>query len=256
MSSVDPIPAAEAAVVYLESTIPLTDATLTYSAAGHAAAIRAVIAALKRERADNSDFMAFMQIELAKFQCCHEDGQHHSTPPMFWPELIRCIVERAVREKQAGLSDSELGFLSTPPSWGEGEQLDWAIRAQPLCVKTVADLRETKAALEARNAEHVKLQQLTAEERAAVEALRAADQARTPGEWDAVELWHSPGRAVVMHHESINRTGESVFCTRLTGESGSATVSNADYIAACTKLVATLLAALDRLAGKQQEPWR
>lgn len=51
---------------------------------------------LRVERDDNSDFMAFMQSELAKIPCCHEAGEHDGTPPMMWPELIRCIVRKAV----------------------------------------------------------------------------------------------------------------------------------------------------------------
>ena len=48
----------------------------------------------------HADFMGFMAGELAQFPCCHEDGEHHSTPPMMWPELIACIVKKAVRDAQ------------------------------------------------------------------------------------------------------------------------------------------------------------
>lgn len=69
-----------------------------------AAAIRAVVTRCREqaaEIADQSDFMAFMHTELAKFPCLCEDGKHADTAPMFWPELIRCIVARAVKDAQA-----------------------------------------------------------------------------------------------------------------------------------------------------------
>ena len=68
---------------------------------------KAEIEKLKEQAADDSDFMAFMTIELDKFSCCCCDagpGAHAAAPPMFWPELIRCIIARAVKDKTAELT--------------------------------------------------------------------------------------------------------------------------------------------------------
>ena len=58
-------------------------------------------AALKEVEDDQSGFLAFMTAELAKWPCCCDDGGHSSTPPMMWPELIACIVKRAVKDALA-----------------------------------------------------------------------------------------------------------------------------------------------------------
>jgi hypothetical protein len=47
---------------------------------------------------DDADFLAFMADELDRFPCLHGpagNGAHAKTPPMMWPELIRCIVAKA-----------------------------------------------------------------------------------------------------------------------------------------------------------------
>jgi len=62
------------------------------------AKLRREVKKLKRVEADSTDFLAFMSAELAQFPCCHEEGEHHGTPPMMWPELIACIVKRAKRD--------------------------------------------------------------------------------------------------------------------------------------------------------------
>lgn len=51
-----------------------------------------------RAQSDHADFLAFMTGELARFPCCCEEGEHASTPPYCWPELIACIVRRAKRD--------------------------------------------------------------------------------------------------------------------------------------------------------------
>jgi hypothetical protein len=57
--------------------------------------------ALASYKEDQEDFMAMMTADLAKFKCMHSDGDergHDSTPPYMWPELIACIVKRAVED--------------------------------------------------------------------------------------------------------------------------------------------------------------
>lgn len=57
----------------------------------------------------NSDFMGFMKLELAKMEClCGKD--HSATMPMCWPELIRCIVAKAV-QKVTKERDEAVGLL-------------------------------------------------------------------------------------------------------------------------------------------------
>lgn len=46
---------------------------------------------------DHEDFMAYMEGELSSMKCCCEDG-HLGTPPMMWPERIRCIAKRAAAD--------------------------------------------------------------------------------------------------------------------------------------------------------------
>jgi hypothetical protein len=68
---------------------------------------------LKKEKIDNDDFMAYMISEFEKFPCMHGDagcGAHADTPPMFWPELIRCIIKRFVKDKTESL-EAELTAL-------------------------------------------------------------------------------------------------------------------------------------------------
>ena len=61
--------------------------------------------ALEIEESEHSDFLAYMCDELARFPCMHEEGQHKGTPPVMWPDLIRCIVMKAVmRERQSQLN--------------------------------------------------------------------------------------------------------------------------------------------------------
>lgn len=63
--------------------------------------LRAEIASLRAQLADQDDFMAYMTAELAGFKCMHEDGTHDSTPPMFWPELVACIRARGIKDALA-----------------------------------------------------------------------------------------------------------------------------------------------------------
>lgn len=45
----------------------------------------------------NDEFMAYMTEELGGFECLHGEG-HRGTPPMMWPELIKCIAAKAVQD--------------------------------------------------------------------------------------------------------------------------------------------------------------
>src|SRR5688500_5993719 len=60
---------------------------------------------LKTAREDHTDFLGFMRDDLAHLPCCHEDGGHHGTPPMMWPELIRCIILKDRRTQLAGIEN-------------------------------------------------------------------------------------------------------------------------------------------------------
>lgn len=66
----------------------------------------AELASLRAYKADQEDFMAFMTAELAGRPCACENGggDHSSTPPMCWPELIDCIAKRAVRDEHDRLT--------------------------------------------------------------------------------------------------------------------------------------------------------
>ena len=60
---------------------------------------------LKNAKEDHLDFLGFMRDDLSHLPCCHEDGGHHGTPPMMWPELIRCIITKDRRDREAKLQD-------------------------------------------------------------------------------------------------------------------------------------------------------
>ena len=67
---------------------------------------------LASEQSDHSDFLAFMTASLAEWPCnCTEDQPDHSaTPPMCWPELIACIIKRAVKDAtKAALEKAKTG---------------------------------------------------------------------------------------------------------------------------------------------------
>ncbi len=64
------------------------------------------LAKAEAEARDHADFMAFMTAELAAFPCCHEPGEHASTPPMMWPELIACIAKKARQDAEAKFTAS------------------------------------------------------------------------------------------------------------------------------------------------------
>lgn len=64
-------------------------------------------AELRQRASDHGDFIGFMTDALGGFPCCHEGGQHHSTPPMMWPELIACIVKKATQESVARAEAAE-----------------------------------------------------------------------------------------------------------------------------------------------------
>lgn len=64
--------------------------------------------ALASEKSDHSNFLAFMAGSLAEYHCdCTDDEcgpdktRHASTPPMCWPELIACIIKKAVKDAKA-----------------------------------------------------------------------------------------------------------------------------------------------------------
>lgn len=59
-----------------------------------------VLRKLRAEIADHNDFMAMLAGELARMPCVCDDGGHENTPPMMWPELIRCIAARAFNDGQ------------------------------------------------------------------------------------------------------------------------------------------------------------
>lgn len=59
---------------------------------------KALLMELIGECEDHRDFMAFMTTELDRIPCCHTDGSHKGTPPMMWPELIRCMIKHAVEQ--------------------------------------------------------------------------------------------------------------------------------------------------------------
>lgn len=95
--------------------------------------IRAVLAAVDelRDRAAMADdFLAFMSAELAQLKCCHEDGGHHNTPPMMWPELIGCIAARAVKDA--------LAAVEAGPQWRERPTCDglWLTCGEYCCYRT------------------------------------------------------------------------------------------------------------------------
>lgn len=59
---------------------------------------------LRAECENNNDFMAFMGTALGDWPCCHAESAkegHAGTPPMMWPELIGCIVNKATQDAQA-----------------------------------------------------------------------------------------------------------------------------------------------------------
>jgi len=63
--------------------------------------LRARITELEQHERLADAFLADMAGELAQMPCCCENGKHRDTPPMMWPELIRCIIKRAVRDALA-----------------------------------------------------------------------------------------------------------------------------------------------------------
>lgn len=79
--------------------------------------VEAELAKLKSEVADHSDFMAFMAAELAQFEClCGKE--HGETMPMMWPELIQCIVAKAIKDSKREASNVEISGSST----GQGNE--------------------------------------------------------------------------------------------------------------------------------------
>ena len=62
---------------------------------------------LASEKSDHSDFLAFMAGELAKYHCKCTDDEYASTPPMMWPELIGCIIAKAVENAEARIAALE-----------------------------------------------------------------------------------------------------------------------------------------------------
>lgn len=71
------------------------------------AAARRENAELRQRASDHGDFIGFMTDALGGFPCCHEGGQHHSTPPMMWPWLVACIVKKAIEESAARAEAAE-----------------------------------------------------------------------------------------------------------------------------------------------------
>lgn len=71
---------------------------------GECKQLRTENAALRAERDDGNDFLAFMASALDEWPC--ECGEHKaaSTPPMMWPELIACIVKKATSDLRAQLA--------------------------------------------------------------------------------------------------------------------------------------------------------
>jgi hypothetical protein len=64
---------------------------------------RGIAIDLDAAKSDQSDFFAYMSGELSKWPCMCENEGHKGTAPMFWPELIACIIKKAVQDKQKEL---------------------------------------------------------------------------------------------------------------------------------------------------------
>lgn len=48
--------------------------------------------------------IAYIADTLDQWPCCHDAGEHSATPLMMWPELIACIVKKAVQDSTADLT--------------------------------------------------------------------------------------------------------------------------------------------------------
>jgi hypothetical protein len=66
---------------------------------------------LKQAQEEHLEFLAFWAAELDRFPCLHEEAgpkAHASSPPMMWaPELLGCIIQRAVKDRLASQNVAE-----------------------------------------------------------------------------------------------------------------------------------------------------
>ena len=77
---------------------------------------------LRAAQGDYQGFLNFMRNELAALPCCHDAGTHADTPPLMWPELVRCIVTRAASDAfAAGKAEAQ----------AEQQAAYWADQKQP-----------------------------------------------------------------------------------------------------------------------------
>jgi len=51
--------------------------------------------------------MAMIKEALDSWGCCHEAGAHESTPPMFYPELLACIIRHHSGECECKKDDTQ-----------------------------------------------------------------------------------------------------------------------------------------------------
>lgn len=71
--------------------------------------LESTVAEMRAKIESNDDFMAFMTQALSDWPCRHGSEGHGDTPPMMWPELIACIVKKAVAD--AALASAPSGML-------------------------------------------------------------------------------------------------------------------------------------------------
>lgn len=105
ISTIKPLPSLDHLLIAVSESLSTAQATIAEKEAE-----------LKSAKSEHSDFLSFMAVELAGWPCQCENGEHASTPPYCWPELIACIVKKAVKSalqervneetKSAGCSDT------------------------------------------------------------------------------------------------------------------------------------------------------
>lgn len=81
---------------------------------------------LKAAQEDQADFIAFWGGELSRFPCLHDESgpeAHKGTPPMMWaPELIGCIIQRAVADRESRAMELLQAIRADPTLGGAWKQ--------------------------------------------------------------------------------------------------------------------------------------